>query len=268
MQHDNVADQDDAYSRLRSLGLDTVGSIGDLPLLRRLSETTASPGPRNLTAVGYLQQILGCMAEALAFVHKQGIRHGDLNPKNILLSPDRVYLADFGVARDVKESENSITSQRYGTPLWMAPEVHGGMNHRRSLADIWSLGSIFLKILSVLYEEGLEKYDEIMTEQDWKKKYEVLSEYLKRLKSRGEAAGFQHPEAQTFSSKHTINLVEKMLDFSPEHRPCADKVNFMLTELGGLDQIYHLQCCHKPNSAITEIIGTEAPSLTKCTNRV
>lgn len=251
---DNVPDQDDAFKRLHLLGLEGVGTIDDLPLLRTPKQT-ASAYPRTATAAGYLQQTLGCMTEALAFVHKQDIRHGDLNPKNILLSPGRLYLADFGIARDVKEAENSITSHRYGTPFWMAPEVHDEVDHHRSPADIWSLGCIFLKIMTLLYGETLEKYDETMMEHDWKKKYEMLPKYLEMLRSRGLTAGFDHLEAPSFRSKHIVDLIEKMLDYNPDQRPTAVQVNSTLSENGGLDQIYHLSCCHKPNSEITEIIS-------------
>jgi serine/threonine protein kinase len=258
---DNVVDQDAALKRLQSLGLEAIGTIDDLPVLR--SPTEKSELSRTSTAAGYLQQILGCMTEALAFVHKQDIRHGDLNPKNILLSPGRLYLADFGIARDVRDLENSVTGHRYGTPFWMAPEVHNEVDHRRSPADIWSLGCVFLKIMTVLYGETLEKYDETMKEHDWDKKYEMLPEYLERLRSRGISAGFQHLDAPSFSSKHIIDLVEKMLDRTPEERPTAVQVNCTLSEHGGLDQIYHLKCCHKPNSDITELISKDNPELAR-----
>jgi serine/threonine protein kinase len=253
IQLDNVADQDDSFKRLESLGLKAIGSIDDLPVLRTPTQT--SEYPRTATAAGYLQQSLGCMTEALAFVHREGIRHGDLKPQNILLSPGRLYLADFGVARDVRDSENSITSGRYGTPYWMAPEVDDGLDHHRSLADIWSLGCIFLKILTVLYGEMLEKYDETMKGNDWKKIYEMLPDFLERLRSRGISAGFHQRDAASFNSKHIIDLIEKMLDTNPEKRPSADEVNCLLTEHGGLDQVYHLECCHKPSSDIAEIIS-------------
>jgi serine/threonine protein kinase len=250
IQLDNVADQDDAFKRLQSLGLGAIGTIDDLPAPRNSVQATAS---------GYLQQILGCMTEALAFVHKQDIRHGDLNPKNILLSPGRLYLADFGIARDVRESENSITGHRYGTPFWMAPEVHDELDHHRSPADIWSLGCVFLKIMTVLYGEHLERYDETMKEHDWKKKYEMLPKYLERLRSRGVSAGYHHLDAPSFCSKHIIDLIEKMLKYNPDERPTAAQVNSTLSEHGGLDQIYHLSCCHKSNSDITEIISKYPP---------
>ena len=251
---DNVADQDDAFKRLRLLELKELGTIEELAYLRSLKQSKSSI-PKTATAVGFLQQTLGCMTEALAYVHQNDIRHGDLNPKNILLSPGRVYLADFGIARDVKESENSITSHRYGTPFWMAPEVHDEVDHHRSPADIWSLGCIFLKIMTVLYEETLEKYDQCMKEHDWKKKYEMLPKYLEKLRSKGLAAGFEHQEAPTFNSKHVIDLIENMLKYDPNDRPTAVEVNAKLMEHGGLDQIYHLACCHKPNTDVTEVIS-------------
>ena len=117
------ADQEDAFARLGALGLKDIGIIEDLALLRSLSQQPDAV-PRTATALGFLQQTLGCITEALAYVHEQRIRHRDLKPKNILLSPGRVYLADFGIARDVRETDDSITCTRQGTLSWLAPEVH------------------------------------------------------------------------------------------------------------------------------------------------
>lgn len=119
------ADGEDAMNRMQALGLKDVSTIEELAFSGNHFQSI----PRTVTAVGFLQQILGCMTEALAYIHAQDIRHMDLKPKNILLSPGKVYLADFGIARDVRESEDSITSTRVGTTYWMAPEVHEEQRH-------------------------------------------------------------------------------------------------------------------------------------------
>lgn len=250
----NCADRDDALKRLRLLGVKNVGTIQDLAAGRASTQriTTSSS---TVTAVGFLQQILGCMTEALAFVHEKDIRHCDLKPKNILLSPGRVYLADFGIARDVREADDSVTSSRYGTPSWMAPEVDDGQDHHTSRADIWALGCIFLNVATILYGETLEKYDEIMKDHDWDNKIEKLPGFLKYLRSKATTAQFEDHDSLSFNFKHIINLIENMLKYKPEERPKASEVNARLSELGGLDQIYHLSCCHKDNAYISQVLS-------------
>ncbi|TVY47872.1 Mitogen-activated protein kinase kinase kinase [Lachnellula occidentalis] len=251
------ADREDAMHRMQALGVKDVSTIKELAM----SENQSQLIPRTATAVGFLQQILGCITEALAYVHKSGIRHMDLKPKNILLSPGRVYLADFGIARDVRESEDSITSRNLGTPYWMAPEVHEGQRHHMASADIWSLGSIFLVIATVIYGESLDSYDKSMKERDWEKRYKTLPKYLSGLKTKAVAVAHEDYENPNFNVKHTIGLIEDMLKYDAEERPTASGVNERLSELGGLDQVYHLSCCHKKNAYVSEVINKKIKSV-------
>ncbi|KAL2069568.1 hypothetical protein VTL71DRAFT_14247 [Oculimacula yallundae] len=256
----SASDQEDAFNRLQALGLKEVGTIEDLALLRSPSQTT-NGYPRTTTALGFLQQILGCITEALAYCHEKKIRHRDLKPKNILLSPGRVYLADFGIARDVKDTEDSITSGRCGTPSWIAPEVHDEELHSMSHADIWSLGCIFLNIATVIYGEPLELFDDIMKEKSWTTKYELLPMYLQKLRLKAVTASLENQEQPNFNCKHVLSLIEEMLRYNPKDRPDAREVNARLLELGGLDQIYHLSCCHKNNALITQVINNKLKSV-------
>lgn len=242
--------------RVRALGLDLddIGTIEDLAVLRQPCGKGESI-LRTKTAVGFLQQVLGCTTEAVAYVHSQDIRHRDLKPKNILLSPGRVYLADFGIARDVRECENSLTCGRAGTPSFIAPEVYEEIDHHMSPADVWALGGVFLNIVAVLYGADLERFDQIMKERDWDKKYGMLPKYLDDLRDKATKAALLDCELPNFNSKHVIGLIDCMLKMEPNKRPSATEVNVKLSELGGLDQIYHLSCCHKNNRIITEVIS-------------
>ncbi|CZT45827.1 related to cyclin-dependent ser/thr protein kinase KIN28 [Rhynchosporium secalis] len=250
----SASDEEDAFTRLRALGLREVGTIKDLALLRNSSQTTNGYS-RATTALGFLQQILGCITEALAYCHEKKIRHRDLKPKNILLSPGRVYLADFGIARDLKDREDSITSGRCGTPSWIAPEVHDEELHSMSHADIWSLGCIFLNVATMLYGGTLEQFDDIMKEKDWKLKYGKLPSFLQDLQTKAVAASLENPELPNFNCKHVLSLIDQMLRYDPGDRPDAKGVKERLVELGGLDQIYHLPCCHMKNYQISQVIN-------------
>jgi len=95
-------------------------------------------------AVMLVEQVAG----ALDAAHADGLVHRDVKPGNILLSGDRAYICDFGLARHVS-SVSSLTGDRgfVGTIDYVPPEqIEGGTIDGR--ADVYSLGCVLYECLA------------------------------------------------------------------------------------------------------------------------
>jgi eukaryotic-like serine/threonine-protein kinase len=113
-------------------------------------------------------ELVETIAHAVHFGHKHGILHRDLNPANILLDEDdRPYVADFGIAIDIRRirvRENVTESGAIVcTPRYMSPEqAKGGTRDLTTATDVYGLGTILYHLVTGQspFPKG-ETFDEI-----------------------------------------------------------------------------------------------------------
>jgi transcriptional regulator with GAF, ATPase, and Fis domain len=88
------------------------------------------------------EALLGPLS-ALAFLHRAGIRHGDVKPENILVADGRGTLIDLSCAARLSAPRDARTVS--GTPGFLAPEVLAG-DAIDARADLYAFGKVLLAV--------------------------------------------------------------------------------------------------------------------------
>ena len=91
------------------------------------------------------------VASALAHAHTNGVIHRDVKPQNILLSSGQAMLADFGIARAMRDVGGSQLTERgvaIGTPAYMSPEQAAGDTVIDARSDVYSLACVLYEMLA------------------------------------------------------------------------------------------------------------------------
>lgn len=92
--------------------------------------------------------ILMPVAEALDYGHEQGVIHRDVKPPNVMLDARRrVFLTDFGIAKQVAAGTLTASGAAIGTPYYMSPEQCRGLS-LTGAADQYSVAVMAYQMLS------------------------------------------------------------------------------------------------------------------------
>jgi tRNA A-37 threonylcarbamoyl transferase component Bud32 len=89
------------------------------------------------------------IGDGLTYAHEQGVLHRDIKPSNVILTEDnKIYLADFGLARIAQSGESTLSQDMMlGTPAYMSPEQARGDRDLDARTDIYSLGVVLYEMV-------------------------------------------------------------------------------------------------------------------------
>jgi len=199
----------------------------------------------------HVQYILWQLFRALRYLHNAGVVHRDLKPANVLLNRDcELALADFGLARYVgpgksRRASDAGTNDKRGqltkyvvTRWYRAPELLVQNRSYDSAVDMWSVGCILAELLGAkaLFpgKDSLHQLRLIVERLGTPHKEELALienaqavQYIHGLSKNPAAAEKMAAAGNGLrglfpdAPPACVDLLEQLLQFSPEKRPTA-----------------------------------------------
>jgi len=177
----------------------------------------------------FVYQIL----RGLKYIHSAQVLHRDLKPSNLLLNANcDLKICDFGLARVAQEEDmQGFLTEYVATRWYRAPEIMLSWKEYTKAIDVWSVGCIMAEILGRAplfpgkdHMHQLHLIIDILgtpTEED--------TEYIASEKAKAYIRNLPYKETVSFkklyphASEVALDMLEKMLTFSPEKRMTVEE---------------------------------------------
>jgi serine/threonine protein kinase len=192
--------------------------------------------PRDLNSKSpRMKAVLWQIVCAVAFLHNNGIIHGDIKPSNILLYKNDIKLADFSLSSFQFDQER-IYKEAY-TESYRAPEIWDKKGYSYK-ADIWALGCTFHELIynkKYFPDDGILQNKSNLQDEEFinliKKMLEVeetirfniwdvmKSDFFKEYYTVFSDFKLSYPERSIFLEKDFTEYFEKSLKFYLPHIP-------------------------------------------------
>jgi len=177
------------------------------------------------------------LASALTYIHESGIAHKSIRPQKILIDVDssRIFFSAFGVVQPMRQS-SQLYSRYSNEPgyIYGAPEainqrdINNWPLQKWHLADIFSLGCVFLEMTSIAKGHSAEDLRESRSARTHDNSYHVniqpLFDWINNLKQN------PHRREKTAAwSNRILSTTASMLYEDPEKRYLMRRVKAKLS---------------------------------------
>lgn len=183
-----------------------------------------------------------CLAHAVNYIHKAQIKHMDIKPGNLLVRKKvrgnqyhQVYIADFGISRNFESEHQSETDSPTARSFkYCAPEV-SKQEKRGRKSDVFSLGCVYIEMLTVLMGRGLDEFEDYITHDngsfhDNLSRVNAWIHLLQLDETSPSVDGIPGPRGarvtpyDTFKHDEVESEIKTMISEDPQARPSASKV--------------------------------------------
>jgi ankyrin repeat protein/serine/threonine protein kinase len=237
-----------SYTDSKYFGL-IMSPVADCNMLEFYSFVTQSPDKMSL-----MREFFGCLTNALLYLHESKIRHRDIKPTNILVKGNTVYVTDFGISHDFGSlTKSTTTADSAKTMMYAAPEVIE-LRPRNTKADIWSLGCVFLEMVTVLkgakIEDMREFFNRCTESRCFWANAQATAEWALNLHEMG-----------TREDNALLGWIDKMLNLDAQLRPTAKLLfDSIVSYEPQIDEPVSFcgSCCREENFTESEDSASEA----------
>ena len=220
----------------------SVGSYTDTDYVNILSNPIADmdlatllDSPTSLEERIVIFRGIGCLCNAINYLHQNKIRHEDLKPQNILIHGNNSLLTDFGFSFDFSEDSVSTTTSRPSawTVRYSAPEVLES-EPRNRVADIYSLGCVLVEMISAYYGFSLSEVKAYWRQtgngqSSFARNTDATTTWLNKSILSSRMQDFRESKLDLI-----CRYLPSMLDADRKHRPTAQQVVDRLSDLNVL----------------------------------
>ncbi|KAI9768829.1 MAG: hypothetical protein M1840_004643 [Geoglossum simile] len=195
----------------------------------------------------------GCLTSGLKHLHERKTTHKDVKPSNILIKGSNILYSGFGISKDFEGDTNSAsTGPTALTPRYAAPEAANYERRSRS-SDIFSLGCVFLEMMTVVYGRKMEELMGFMRDDGYSiayhKRLDRTMAWLNKLNYLATGRPTSVAVSNQLQLRQMVRLTILMLDPKPKSRISACVLlgkmrNLLATESGSSPFIG--ECCRNP----------------------